>query len=202
VSAQPPDEQQQERAWVSRLRQGDPAAFDAIYAQHRARVFSFLARMTGRRELAEDLLQETFLRLVRFAPRLAEDTRPGMWLLAVARNLCRSHYRWQFVNRDSLAALSDARVDDLHATPFDLTSARELEREVQRALARLSFEHREILILTAIERVPSDDVARLLELTPEAVRQRLSRARKLLAQLLHVDAPHATPLSRTVTDES
>ena len=189
-----------ERQLIERLRRGDPAAFDALYDQHRARIFSFLARMTGRRELAEDLVQETFLRLVRFAPRLAEDTRLGVWLLSVARNLCRSHYRWLLVDRDSVLRLRHHEAAPADPSPFDMTSARELERRVERALVRLPFESREVLILTAIERLPSEEIARVLQLSPEAVRQRLSRARKLLAKALEPAAN--VLLTRTVPDET
>jgi RNA polymerase sigma-70 factor (ECF subfamily) len=96
-----PDDEAGEHALIARLRAGDPAAFDVIYDRERARVFSFLVRMSGRRELAEDLVQETFLRLVRHAPRLHDDTRIRVWLLTVARNLCRSHFRWAFVDRSA-----------------------------------------------------------------------------------------------------
>jgi RNA polymerase sigma-70 factor (ECF subfamily) len=191
----PPDS---ERALIERLRQGDSAAFDVLYDQHRARIFSFLARMTGRRELAEDLVQETFLRLVRFAPRLAPDTRLGVWLLSVARNVCLSHYRWSAVDRGGLCALTSRQDEHPPISPFDMTSARELERRVEHALGELSFEYREVLILTAIERLPHEEIARMLQLSPEAVRQRLSRARKLLAKALERDTPSL--LERSVPD--
>lgn len=189
-----------EHALIERLRQGDRAAFDALYDLHRARIFSFLARMTGRRALAEDLVQETFLRLVRFAPRLAPDTRLDVWLLSVARNLCRSHYRWSALDRGSLIALKRREDDDPPISPFDMTSARELERRVEQALGQLSFDMREVVILTAIERLPNDEIARMLQLSPEAVRQRLSRARKLLAKALQRGGHDS--LHRTVPDES
>jgi RNA polymerase sigma-70 factor (ECF subfamily) len=189
-----------ERALIERLRQGDSAAFDALYDQHRARIFSFLARMTGRRELAEDLVQETFLRLVRFAPRLAPDTRLGVWLLSVARNVCLSYYRWSAVDRGSLFTLRQREDADAPVSPFDMTSARELERRVERALGQLSFEYREVLILTAIERLPQEEIARMLQLSPEAVRQRLSRARKLLTKAL--ERAEDTSLERPVPDET
>lgn len=189
-----------ERELIERLRQGDRAAFDALYDQHRARIFSFLARMSGRRELAEDLVQETFLRLVRFAPRLAPDTRLDVWLLSVARNLCRSHYRWSAVDRGGLFAWRERAGEEPPVSPFDMTSARELERRVEYALGQLSFDMREVVILTAIERLPNDEIARMLQVSPEAVRQRLSRARKLLAKALR--RGEHTSLEGIVPDES
>jgi RNA polymerase sigma-70 factor (ECF subfamily) len=78
---------------VGRLRDGEPAAFDAVYEAYRARVYSFLARMARSREVAEDLAEETWLRLVEAAPRLRPDTRLGPWLFTVARNLYYSYCR-------------------------------------------------------------------------------------------------------------
>ena len=78
---------------VRRLRRGDAAAFDAIYAQMRPRLFGFLVRLTRDRALAEDLLQESFLRLARSAPGLDPQTNLRAWLFRVARNLTIDHQR-------------------------------------------------------------------------------------------------------------
>jgi RNA polymerase sigma-70 factor (ECF subfamily) len=76
-----------ELALVERLRQGDPDAFDEVYAAFNKRLFTFLVRLSRRRDVAKDLLEETWLRLVKHARRLRADTRLGSWLFTVARNL-------------------------------------------------------------------------------------------------------------------
>ena len=76
-----------ERLLVTRLRDGDTTAFDEVYDVYRARVFAFLLRMSRSRTVAEDLLDETWLRLVQYASTLRPDTRFGPWLFTVARNL-------------------------------------------------------------------------------------------------------------------
>jgi RNA polymerase sigma-70 factor (ECF subfamily) len=187
-----PHESPAERALIQQLKAADPAAFDVIYERERARVFSFLLRMTGRRELAEDLVQETFLRLVRHAPRLREDTRVGVWLLTVARNLCRSHFRWAFVDRVARAQPMAAD-GDAAPSPIELIAARELERRLERALASLGVDQREVLILSAIERLATEDIAHMLKLTNEAVRQRVARARKQLGEHLAALEQNGTP---------
>ena len=80
-------ERETELALVEGLRGGDARAFDAVYDAYGARLFTFLARLSRRRDLAEDLAEETWLRLVAHAPKLRPDTRLGPWLFAVARNL-------------------------------------------------------------------------------------------------------------------
>ena len=82
-----------ERSLVARLRAGDTGAFDDVYEAYRPRVFSFLLRMSRSRTVAEDLLDETWLRLVRSAHDLRPDTRIGPWLFTVARNLYWSYRR-------------------------------------------------------------------------------------------------------------
>jgi len=78
---------------VGRLRTGDPAAFDAVHDAFNGRLFNFLARLSNRREIAEDLLEETWLRLVTHARRLRPDTRLGPWLFTVARHVHASYCR-------------------------------------------------------------------------------------------------------------
>ena len=174
-----------ELALVGRLRDGDPAAFDAVYEAYRARLFSFLARLGRSREAAEDLAEETWVRLVESAPRLRPDTRLGPWLFTVARNLYYSYCRSR--------AVSDAAADALislwpggspRPSPFEEAAAHELERRVERALALLSASYREALLLVGFEGLTPAEAADVCGLAPEAFRQRLSRARAALGREL------------------
>jgi len=74
-----------EQALVSRIRAGEAAAFDVVYAEFNGRLFGFLVRLTRRREIAEELLEETWLRFVRHGDRL--ETDPQLWarLFCVSR---------------------------------------------------------------------------------------------------------------------
>jgi RNA polymerase sigma-70 factor (ECF subfamily) len=166
-----------ERAIVESLRQGDARAFDAAYALYRARLYGFLARSTRDRALAEDLLQETWLRLATHAHRLAPDTHLAAWLFTVARNLHVSHRRWNFITEDRLRSLRLFRRDNDPDTPFDLTAASQAERRLEHAVAALPPAQREVLLLVTVEGFEPAEVARMLGLKPEAIRQRLSRAR-------------------------
>src|SRR5262249_14193781 len=73
-----------ELALIDRLRVGDADAFDAVYEAFNRRLYTFLLRLTRRRDVAEDLLEETWLRVVKHARRLRKDTRLGPWLFTVA----------------------------------------------------------------------------------------------------------------------
>jgi RNA polymerase sigma-70 factor (ECF subfamily) len=176
-----------EAALVAGLRRGDTAAFDQVYDLYRPRLFAFLLRLSRRRTVAEDLLDETWLRLVRHAGSLRADTRLAAWLFTVARNLYWT-YRRSAVTEEAAASelltLWPAR--DSWPSPFDLASAGELERRVERALATLSPQHREVLLLVGYEGLTPTEAAAVCEVTPEAMRQRLSRARAALAGALEL----------------
>jgi RNA polymerase sigma-70 factor (ECF subfamily) len=175
-----------ERVLVARLRAGDTGAFDEVYDAYRPRVFAFLLRMTRSRTLAEDLLDETWLRLVRHAPRLLPDTRMGPWLFTVARNLYWTYRRDSLVEETSVPELLTLWPSpSAWPSPFDLAAAGELERRVERALSTLSPQYREVLLLVGHQGLSPMDAAAVCGISAEALRQRLSRARAALARKLH-----------------
>lgn len=168
----------QERALVGRLRAGERAAFDEVYEWLRDRVLGFLVRLCQRRDVADDLAQEVWLRLARSAPQLAPDTRLAAWLFTVARNLHVSHWRARRV-ADQLAG------DLLPPTPpapspFDDAARSQTSARVERALAALPEPYREILLLCAVEGLAPREAADVLGIKPDAARQRLARARAMI----------------------
>ena len=170
---------------VARVRAGDAAAFDRIYAEFNARLFSFLARVSRNRDVAEDLLEETWLRFVDRAPKLRPDTSLGPFLFTVARNLyvsyCRSRLMEgsQTVDMIGLWPLGTPR-----PSPFESTVANETGRRIEAALAELPAPYREALLLVAIEGLRPAEAAIVCGITPEAMRQRISRARATIARRL------------------
>jgi RNA polymerase sigma-70 factor (ECF subfamily) len=182
-------ESEDETEVVAGLRRGDPASFDSAFARYRPRVYSFLVRLSRRRDLAEDLLQETFVRLARHAGRLAPDTRLASWLFKVARNLWVSHCR----TAAALGQLEDVLAETeppRGPTPFEELAANELQRRLERAVAALPPTYREAILLVGVAELTPAEAAAILEISPEALRQRLSRARGL------VDEALAEPRSR------
>ena len=172
-----------ELALVQRVRAGEAAAFDAVFATFNPRLFGFLARLTGRREIAEELLEETWLRFVRHADRLAPDTQIGAWLFTVARNLHVSYWRTRAFEAGAACSLTlwPARRPD---TPFDLAARTEFEQRLEAALAALPVTLREAMLLVGVEGLQPSAAASICGITPEAMRQRIRRARVLLAERL------------------
>jgi RNA polymerase sigma-70 factor (ECF subfamily) len=168
---------------IGRLRVGEHAAFDEVYDAYRARLYTFLVRLSRSRHVADDLSEELWLRLVTHAGRLRPDTRIGAWLFTVARNLyisyCRARACDDSVEPAMLGVWPNASPE---ATPFEVAAASELQRRIEQAIAALPSRYREVLLLVAVEGFSPAEAAAVCDVTPEALRQRLSRARAMLAR--------------------
>ena len=170
---------------VGRLRAGDPAAFDAVHDAFNARLYGFLARLTNRRDIAEDLLEETWLRLVVHAPRLRPDSRLGPWLFTVARHLHVSYCRSRLLEDSYATGLMGLwPCGSPTPSPLEAAEASEAQARLATALASLPVVYREALLLVAVEGLRPLEAAEFCGITAEAMRQRLSRARTRLARRL------------------
>jgi len=180
---------------VARLKGGDPAAFEAIYEAYRPRLFSFLVRLSRRRDVAEDLLEETWLRLVGRAATLTDDARLGPWLFTVARNLYFSWRRSRALDPSRTSELDPAWPSpDRGNSPFEAAARAELERQVEAALARLPLRDRELLLLVGVEGLTPSEAAAVCGVPAVTLRARLHRAREKLAA--EMDAHRAVPQAK------
>jgi RNA polymerase sigma-70 factor, ECF subfamily len=179
---------------VARLKNGDGDAFDDVYAGFNARLFNFLARLCRRRDVAEDLLEETWLRVVAHAPRLRDDTRLAPWLFTIARNLYASYCRSRLLDYDLLGGAQLWPTPPRDPSPFEMAAASELQCRVELALASLPGVYREALLLVAFEGFTPAEAAAVCGINPEAMRQRLRRARLLLSDRLDAKDVVALPI--------
>jgi len=186
---------------VARLRERDPAAFEAVHDAFNARLFNFLARLCNSRDVAEDLLEETWLRLVSHAGRLQPDTRLAPWLFTVARNLHVSYRRSR-----AIEDCGDPEATGLWSrgtpapSPLEVAEAGEMERRIAVAIAALPTIYREALLLVGIEGLSPSEAASVCEVSSQAMRQRLSRARALVDRhLAATDGPGLTALREVIT---
>ncbi len=164
---------------VTRLRMGDRVALRTAYTLYSDRLFGFLLRLSRRREVAEDLHQETWVSVSRNVHRLADDTDLAAWLFTIARNKHRSWRRW--------AALDFTRyvLETFEHDTISSTAAPDSGDELaalEIALRALPEAHREVLLLVGVEGLEGTQAAEVLGIKPEAFRQRLSRARAALAE--------------------
>lgn len=184
------------RATVERLRRGDRAAFDEVHASFHPRIYSFLVRLSRRRDVAEDLAQETWLKFARSCPGLDPETALGPFLFTIARNAFVSYRRWAMLDLSRLVLLGLEAVRVTTETPeTQHENARAIDT-LERALAALPVASREVLLLVGVEGMEQEEVARVLGLAYPALRQRLHRARSQLAEAiarLEVDSRAKAP---------
>ena len=153
----------------------DEAAFRDLYARVARPLWGYLARATSNDALADDLLQETFFRMIRagFVPETDDHARN--FLYKVATNLVRDHFRSP--KKDTLPLEHSPAVEG----PGDRVR---LRRDVQRLLRDLKPRERELLWLGHVEQFSHKEIAEILGLKPGSIRLLLFRARRKLAGLM------------------
>ena len=163
---------------MSRVREGDREAFTDLVDRHKDAVVSYLARLTADRDRAEDLAQETFLRLFRAARDYTEQGYLRAYLFRIATNLVRSEERRAQRLRLLMPFLPRAE----HAEPAAPAGLlrRELHRALAAAVARLPLRYRVPLVLHEIEGWSYVDIAREIGCREGTVKSRVHRGRQQL----------------------
>lgn len=165
----------------------DAAAFDHLYRRYGGRVFAFLHRLAGARDRADDLYQETWLRIARGWKALPATADVEAWLFTIARNVFISCYRARQVERRGLVGLRQV-APPASARPDRLLEAAQGLDALEAAFSSLDEDDRTILWLAAIEEMDQARIADIMGVGYAALRQRLSRARNRLAEQLGTGA--------------
>ena len=193
-------DRESELALVARLRAGDTGAFDLVYEAFHTRLFRFLARLARNRDTAEDLLEETWLRFVDHAPKLKPDTTLAPLLFTIARNLhvsyCRSRLLEESYSIDFLGLWPSA---SSQPSPFESIVSNETGLRVENALSAMPAIYREALLLVAVEGMKPSEAAVVCGVSPDAMRQRISRARAFIADALDEEQQSLLSTLKAVT---
>jgi RNA polymerase sigma-70 factor (ECF subfamily) len=159
---------------MARVQAGDAAACARLVDRYKERVFGYLVRLTGSRARADDLAQETFLRLYLHAGEYREQGKLAGWLYRTATNLVRSEERRALRFRCFLGRVVTEESAPSHESAL---LAEEARRTLQAALARLPLRYRAPLVLHTIEERSFEEIAHILGLPEGTVKSRISRAR-------------------------
>lgn len=174
----------------------DEGAFRTFVVRHQDRTWRCVRALCASDEAAEEALQESFLGVWRGASQWRGDHAPRAWLLGMARRQAARTWRRRAQEPTHLEALDDATFDDLGAAagfggdPESATAQAEDISRVEAALAQLSPQDREILVLRDIEGLTGPEVAAALDLNLATMKTRLHRARLRLMSLLREGALH------------
>jgi len=189
-------EDQQTGALVRRCLDGDAAAWEEIVRLHQRRIYNFCYRFTNSADNADDLTQEVFIKIYRTLSSYAvEKGAFTTWLTTLTRNLLVDHFRRTKQDRitDSIDAglteeqdsqsLSD-RLPDRGPSPADRLASQETQKLVRAALARLSPDLREAVILRDLQDMDYKEISQVLRVPEGTVKSRINRGRTELARLL------------------
>ena len=177
------------------MRDGSATAFEELVVRYQTRLVRLLEHMVGRRELADDLAQEVFLRVYRSRRRYVPGAKFATWLFTIATNVASNALRNR--SRHPEITLAGSESGPLGARPLDrLVQASssamparridkaELRDVVRMAVESLSERQRLAVLLNKFEGMSYTNVAKAMELSPQAVKSLLSRARENLRQML------------------
>ena len=186
----------QEQIWLEQARSGDKAAFGYLVEAYMRPVFNLTYRMLGEASEAEDAAQESFLRAYSRLDQYNPDHKFSTWLFSIANHHCIDRLRKRraiFVSIDDNPVLQNLEGD----MPLPESSALSMERsvEVQRLLNRMDPDYRTPLILRYWEEYSYDEIAETMDLSVSAVKSRLFRARKQMADLYREQEAAAIPPS-------
>lgn len=166
-----------EAALIEQLRRQESDAFTFIYERHKTQIYNYLYRLSGSREMADDLTHDTFLSAYESLPKLRPDSNIAPWLYRIATNRFRDVLRRKKVI--SWMPWGDSPRDEAHLA-CEGGEEKLPEREaVQSALAQMKSDYAMCLVLRLAEGFSSEETAQILNISPEAVRMRLSRARQM-----------------------
>jgi RNA polymerase sigma-70 factor, ECF subfamily len=167
-------------------QKGDVRAFELLLSRHRKPVFNFILRYVGLRETAEDLMQETFLRVIKGAEAYQRQAKFTTWLYTIARNLCVDQSRRaKHRKAQSLDAPMNNSADS--GTLLDVVAAveiasdrqvvnKQLQLRLHAALARLSEEQREVFLMREFLDMPFKDIADVVGVPENTVKSRMRYA--------------------------
>lgn len=173
---------------MSRLAAGEDLALNEIMSRWSGRVSAFLYRMTGQRETAVDLAQETFVKLYQARERYRPQGNFSTYLFAIAANLARNHSRWKArhptISLDADDSESFPEPADPRQSPGETALSREKSAAVNRAILSLAADLREALVLFIHEGLGYAEIAELTGCSTKAVETRIYRARQILKEQL------------------
>lgn len=176
---------------------GKPEAFDRFVEHFRSKIFQYSWLMCGHREDAEEVSQDTLLKVFENFDQLREPEHVRSWVLRIAKNFClmkrrRSQYApTQELSLDDYLPALDRNGDQLKlqiadwsSLPEDKVLRAELRRVLDAAIGELPDIYRVVILLRDVEELSTEETAQVLDLTSDAVKTRLHRARLAIRQKL------------------
>ena len=182
--------------WARRLLAGDESAFTPFVESFQHRIFQYTWLMCGQREDAEEVAQDTLLKVFESFDQLEDPERVKAWVFRIAKNYCLMKRRKSVFAPDRELSLDELlpgnegegqramQVSDNSELPEGRVLRQELGEELERAMQTLPETYRSVVLLRDVEGLSTSETAEVLDLTEDTVKQRLHRGRLALRKSL------------------
>ena len=160
-----------------RVQKGDLAAFEDLYKRLHLQLYHFISRFVKEKPLSEDILQETFLRVLKERERYKKTARFTTYLFTIARNLCLDALKTG--NKTHVLSSQEDPLEgaaDISNEPSKIMESKEMNKIVRNEIQALPRSQREVLILNKYSGLTHAEIAQIVDSTPAAVKQKIYRA--------------------------
>ena len=178
---------------VQQFLDGEARAFAEIVRRYDKRLLNFVYRTVGDRERAEDLVQETFVRVYRHLHRFDQTKKFSTWIYTIAGNLAKNELRnrsrnplvlFQTIVKNWDADFRPLEWEDTRTKPDDLYRKRFVRQKVEEAVAELPEHHRTVFVLRELQGKSYEEIAEITGCNLGTVKSRLNRARNSFARII------------------
>ncbi len=173
------DRQDHERMLA--VRDGHLDSLAAIFERHHVRLYNFFLKMTGDPHASEDLVQDTFHRILKSRHTYRDDSRFTTWMFAVARSACLTHWRKNKHTKDLVQL--DEVIKDRRPGPAERLEKQQEIGRIRRALSGLSEEKREAIVLSRFEDMNYEQISEIAGCAVGTIKARVHRALKDLSRI-------------------
>jgi len=163
---------------IQRYRSGDAAAFDYLYERYRPQVFNYLYRQLHQQQIAEDLYQDVWFKIINSIEQFKPDGNFTAWIFKIARNCLIDYWRQQKPE----GSFPEDDVEDATATPEHIQYIRSCIERLMNLLDSLKPEQREVFVLQQESGLTLEQIAQLASCGRETIKSRLRYAMKKIRQ--------------------
>jgi RNA polymerase sigma-70 factor (ECF subfamily) len=175
---------------IKECKNGDTEAFKILINRYKKDAVNIAYQMVNDSQLAEDIAQESFIKVYKYIDNFREDSKFFTWLYKIILNLCRDHFRKlpdeNILSLEGVAfkGLLRKEVPDSFENPERYLKNQELQREIKESLNTLSFKHRQVVVLKDLQGFTYKEIADILDIPLGTVKSRLNTARRRLQKKL------------------
>lgn len=183
------DERISDESLIRQFQNGDMRAYNELVARYKSPLFNFILRYVNDGPTAEDILQETFLRLYRNKHYYKEVAKFSTWIYTIAANLAKTELRRRkrrtvFSINNYTEDNKDYEIKDTEQTPVEQVESDNTVSHIKQAIAELPDTFREVIILRDLRGLDYEEISQITDTPLGTVKSRINRGRAKLAEML------------------